>query len=353
MSLPSCTGLLSALLCAALLCSSVELLRAGDVDADWSAIVQLDAGPKSQPKSREEAQAATVAHLAAQEKALRGFLAGHPGDVHVFEARLRLARLLQIRADFEQSAALRQESGRILAELEKTVTPEQLPELEFAKISRLMRGLRSADSPQRSELLVATRKFQSAFPDDRRLAALLTEVATLFDLQPKTKEALLSDAQGLPADEELKGRIADDLKRVRLLGQLVVMSSTTTDGRPVNLEAFRGKPLILIFCASFSPPSAAAITTVQRAVKELPKGSVQLLGVSLDDRPELAAALRKEQGISWPLVCDGKGWESPVIRALGINTLPTVWLLDDRGRLRSLNALQSTAAQLRQLLNSR
>ena len=110
--------------------------------------------------------------------------------------------------------------------------------------------------------------------------------------------------------------------------------------------------MILIFCASFSPPSTAAIASVQRAVKELPNGSVQLLGVSLDDRPERALALSKEQGISWPLACDGKGWGSESVRALGINTLPTVWLLDDRGRLRSLNGLQGTAAQLRQLLKS-
>jgi peroxiredoxin len=271
----------------------------------------------------------------------------------VFEASLRLARLLQIRGDFEQSARARQEAGRILANLEKTVTPEQLPELEFAKISRLMRGLRSPDTAQRSELLAATRKFQASFPNDRRLAALLTEVATLFDIQPKTKEALLADAQPLAIDEELKSRIDDDLKRVRLLGQIVPLNATTVEGRSVNLEEFRGKPLIVIFCASFSPPSTAAIGSVQRAIKELPKGSVQLLGVSLDDRPEQVAALRKEQGISWPVAFDGKGWHGPLVRALGINTLPTVWLLDANGRLRSLNALHGTAAQVRELLGGR
>jgi hypothetical protein len=37
------------------------------------------------------------------------------------------------------------------------------------------------------------------------------------------------------------------------------------------------------------------------------------------------------------------------VRALGINTLPTVWLLDAAGRLRSLNAQQGTASLLRQL----
>ena len=111
-----------------------------------------------------------------------------------FEARLRLARLLQIRADFESSEKPRAEAKRLLDELEKTATPEQRPELDFAKVARLMRGLRPPDAAQRDEVLKAARRFQAAHPADRRVAALLAEVATLFDSQPKTKEILLEDA---------------------------------------------------------------------------------------------------------------------------------------------------------------
>ena len=50
---------------------------------------------------------------------------------------------------------------------------------------------------------------------------------------------------------------------------------------------------------------------------------------------------------------DGKGWESPVVRDLGINGLPTVWLLDGKGRLRSLNALEGAAGKARQLFTDR
>src|SRR4051812_19414032 len=86
---------------------------AGDADQDWQAIIALDAGPQEQPKSPEAASQMVLAHLARQEKALRGFVAGHPQDARTFEARLRLARLLQIRADFEGSDKLRVESRRL------------------------------------------------------------------------------------------------------------------------------------------------------------------------------------------------------------------------------------------------
>ena len=42
--------------------------------------------------------------------------------------------------------------------------------------------------------------------------------------------------------------------------------------------------------------------------------------------------------------------KSPLIRTFGINTLPTVWLIDHAGKLRSLSALENTTGQLKQLL---
>lgn len=327
--------------------------RAGDAETDWQAIAALDAGPQQQPQTAEAAQVIVLAHLNRQELALRAFLAAYPDDFHVFEARLRLGRLLQIRGDLEDSDKKRAEGKKMFETLEKTATPEQRAELDFSKVTRLMRNLRQVTSARREELLVAARKFESEHPADRRLAALLAEVATLFDAQPKTKEALLMDAQPLAADPELKARIADDLKRVRRLGEEVPLNAASVQGREIKLADYRGKPVLLVFFAGLSQPSLAAVASVQRAVAELPAGTVQVVGVSLDERRETLVAAIKARALTWPVAFDGQSWESPLVRELGINALPTVWLLDLRGRLRSLNALDNTAAQVRKLLREK
>ena len=331
------------------LAMSLGTASADDAETDWKAIVALDAGPQEQPQTAEAARAMVLGHLAKQERALRGFLAAHPQDTRVFEARLRLARLLQIRGDFEESDKLRADGKKLLDELEKTATPEQRVELDFSKVSRLMRNLREVTPARRDGLLSAVRKFQTDHPGDRRIAALLAEVATLFDAQPKTKEELLAAAQPLATDDDLKGRIADDLKRVRLLGEEVPLAFTSAQGREIKIAELRGQPVLVVFFAAFSSPSLAAITSVQRAVAELPRGSVQVLGVNLDEKRETLDAVLKSRAVTWPVAFDGKGWESPLVRGLGINALPTVWLLDARGRLRSLNATENTAALIRQV----
>jgi peroxiredoxin len=327
--------------------------RAGDVETDWKEVTVLDAGPQEHPPTPEAARMGLLNHLLRQEKALRAFLAAHPEDPHSFEAWLRLSRVFQFRGEMEASEKMRADGRRILAELEKTATPAQRTELDFSKITQRMRSMQQVTSATREELRVLARNFQKEHPDDHRVASLLAEVATLFDAQPKTKEALLVDAQSVATDPDLKSRIVDDLKRVRLLGENIPLRFTSTQGKEISLEDFHGKPVILLFFAEFSVLSTKAIAEVQRDVAELPKGGVEVVGVSLDKTPEALASVIKAHGVTWPVKFDGQGWESPTARSLGINGLPTVWLIDQQGRLRSLNGLESLVAKVRQLLAER
>lgn len=321
----------------------------GDVETDWQAIVALDAGPRQRAANPAQVPAITFEHLRQQERALRNFISAHSEDARAFEARLRLARLLSLRADVHAQAAS-SEINKLLDELEKEATPVQRTEVEFTRITHAMRRLRQPSPAQREELLAMVRRFQSAHPDDSRLAALLAEVATLFELQPQTRDALLRDAQRLTRDDELKARIADDLRRSGLLGQPVPLQFKPAGATGIDLRDYRGKIVLLIFFAGWSPPALEALDALQRAGPQLPKGQVQFVGVSLDTKPDRLVALVQEKKITWPVVCDGRGWESPLVRSLGINAVPTVWLLDREGRLRSLNGLEGTVAQVRQLL---
>ncbi len=241
-------------------------------------------------------------------------------------------------------------SKQLLDVIEKSATPEQRIEVDFAKVTRLMRGAQKSPASAREQLLAAARSFQAEHPGDRRVAGLLVEVATLFDGQPKIKASLLNDAGAVATDPRLKVRIADDLRRLDLLGTPIKLSFTSVQGSAVNIEDYRGRPVLVVFFADFSPPSTEALVRLQRAVAELPRNSVAALGVNLDPKREALDATMKATALSWPVAFDGKSWEGELVRSLAINALPTVWLLDKQGKLRSLNALEETSEKLRQLL---
>jgi peroxiredoxin len=327
---------------------SLASANARSPDESWKEIVALDEGPKETPNNAAEGRKIALGHFEKQESALRAFLKQFPGESRRVEARLRLARVLQMQADVQDQKIASPEVETLIREAEKMAKPENRADVEFARISYTMRSMREPTPQQRQQMLDAARAFQSRHPVDRRLAGLLTEIATMFDLQPKTKQGLLIAAQSRATDEDLKSRIADDLRRIDLIGQEIPLRFETPDGNAVDVADYRGKAVLVMFFASWSPPAVESVMKLQKSLPELPAEQVQIVGVSLDKNREPLEKLVTELKITWPIICDGKGWESPLVRSLGINSLPTTWLLDREGRLRSLNAMVGMAGQVKE-----
>ena len=326
-------------------------LLAGDAREDWMRLTALDAGPSATPKDPAEAQTLILGHLDRQEKALRVFLAEHASDSNAFEARLRLARVLNLRAELKDEPKP-PEAGVILDAAERdAVTPARRTELDFAQLAHRMRSKQGKrpTAEERQGILEQTRAFERAHPEDRRIPALLAEIATLFDGDPKTKESLLLRAKNGTRDPVVKAQIDDDLKRLGFFGKPLALRFTALDGRRADVKDWRGKVVVIVFFATWSEPSKTGLAELQQAVEKAGIKTV-LAAISLDtDRAALETFLR-EKKIACPVAWDGKGWSSPLMQALGINALPTTWLLDGKGVLRSLDALEDPPEQIRRLL---
>ncbi len=327
-------------------------LALAGVEEDWQAVLALEGGPQAKPGSVQEAQRVVSSHLVLQEKALRNFLSKHPAEARSFEARLRLAHVLAVRGDIGSNAKATAESRRILNELERdpAASPENKADAVFLRISLSMRHINRGDESARDALLVRVRNFQKAYPSDRRVAGLLAEVATLYDSQPKRKQAMLEEALSLASDDELKQRIADDLKRIELLNKPLALNFTSLNGAAVNVEDYRGKIVLIYFFAGWSQPAMMALGGIRDTLSNYPASKVQPVGISLDKSKESLAEVVRTHKLDWPIYFDGKGWTSPLIRSLGINALPTVWILDTKGNLRTLNARDSADSVIRRLL---
>ncbi|MEO6789296.1 MAG: hypothetical protein ABI318_24490, partial [Chthoniobacteraceae bacterium] len=242
--------------CAFFLCTASIL--AGEAREDWAALTALDAGPGAPPKTAAEARALALSHTEKQEKALRAFLAAHSGDLHAFEATLRLARVLDLRAEMKSEPPSEEAAGLLEKAGQAAATPEHRTELEFALLTRRMRNWRSKRPPieERRALFAQARKFEDAHPGDRRIPVLLAEIAALFDFEPAAKESLLLRAKRLTKDDPgLTAQITDDLRRLAFLGKPLPLRFTALDGRRVDVKSWQGKVVGIVFFATWSEPS--------------------------------------------------------------------------------------------------
>lgn len=328
-------------------------------DKDWARIEVLAKGPGAPDDSSPEAVvSAARGHLGQQEKALSGFIAAYPNDSRRYEAELQLASVSAALGVSLSDQTRIERAIRRLGEIEHSEsTPAKVrADAAFQRITTSMQtismdaaGVSRGIGAARNTILDSANNFAAVYPDDRRAARLLAEVATLFDDVPDRKQDILQKASMLAKDEGTRQRIRDDQQRLKMLGQPQDISFPTVQGGNFSLAASRGRPTILVFWAGWSPPSVVWLShfAAQRpAADKITVATVSLDRSSADCRKTLEALKITD----WPTQCDGRGWDNTVARKLGINALPTVFVFDGQGKLRSLNARDNWQGEIRRIL---
>jgi AhpC/TSA family len=71
-----------------------------------------------------------------------------------------------------------------------------------------------------------------------------------------------------------------------------------------------------------------------------------MLGVNTDADPEDARKLMEARGVTWPNWRDGGPGDGPIARLYHLRGLPTVYVIDAQGKIRSKRAIGGSLDQL-------
>jgi hypothetical protein len=338
--LPGISRLAAALIA---LLSMVQGLR-----ADWASVTDLDA-PVALSRDQAKAKQAMIGKLTAQIAANEHFLSQSPDDPHVWESRIRLASAQGRLASLQTDKAGVQKAVSKLKELERSVPDRNLrAEAMFRRITLQWQDLGDSADTRRENARALAMQFSQDYPQDRRAARLLAEAADLSNYHPGDKKKLLELALSLCTEESLLQRLKDDQLQLQQLGRPVDLRFTATDGTKVDLADERGKVTAVVFWSTESAPSLVWMGYFAKYADSVP--FLRVVTVSLDrNRSDLDAAMHSLHLI-WPTSFDGQGWQNAIARKFGINTLPTLWLIDRKGNLAFLNARDNYQLKINELL---
>ncbi|HEY5741318.1 MAG TPA: redoxin domain-containing protein, partial [Terrimicrobiaceae bacterium] len=257
-------------------------LQAG-AEEEWAYIISLDAGPTKKPTTRDEAALLAHNHLLFQRKAVEQFLQRYPSDSRAFEAKLRRARILAADGKLANNQSEIDNALRLLADLENSpgVPREKLADAGFARASLSMQNQNENADRTRESIIWSARNFTAKYPGDRRGPRLLVEAATVCDEVPNQKRDLLEEALRATQEEPLKHRIADDLRRLDLLGKPLELKITQLAGGEIDLSKLRGKVVVLIFWSSDSPHSLLWLRDFRSSWEAFSKEQLRVVTVSL------------------------------------------------------------------------
>lgn len=108
-----------------------------------------------------------------------------------------------------------------------------------------------------------------------------------------------------------------------------MFSGTTLAGADVSLRQFTGRPVVINFFASWCAPCKEEAPGLTRLAHEF--GSrVQMLGISIDDKPPGAMRFASRYGWSWPILYEPN---DDLAFRYGIPGKPTTIVVDQKGRI--------------------
>ncbi len=256
------------------------------------------------------------------------FVKRHPSDALVPTARLAAAELAML-LERDEEAQLRFEEWRAAYPKDERGTRVRV---YLAVIPMYRRKF--------DEAAKALRKLRTEIGDGAEAWTIAMQLVVCHHLAEKREEAratleeIIKSCRERPVVESAR-RL---LEEYALLGR-ELPSEKTTDAldREVHLGKLRGKVVVFYF---FSPglPFADEEVRFLRTLHERHKGgAVEIVGVSVTPRRNSFEQFCELHSIPWSTFWDGEGMNGKLARMYSVRGLPSLWVLDRRGRTRFFN----------------
>ncbi len=176
--------------------------------------------------------------------------------------------------------------------------------------------------------------FIDRYPKTLEAAQGTLQLALSKEFEDKERDAIRyyrQVANGFP-NTDAGEKAAGAIRRLDSVGRRIEFGGSTIDGRKFSLSNLRGHPVVIHYWATWCEPCKQD-TKVLRRLQVRYKG-LELVGVNVDNTRKLAQDYLAEASMPWVQLFEEGGLESsPLSNAFGVQTLPTMMLIDSSGKV--------------------
>jgi peroxiredoxin len=116
------------------------------------------------------------------------------------------------------------------------------------------------------------------------------------------------------------------------------LSLPDLNGKLVSLSDLKGKVVLIDFWASWCGPCRHNNPHLVKLYNKYHGKGLEIYGVSLDENMNNWKKAVHHDKLAWIQVIDDKGWEAPSASSYGVDMIPSSFLIDRRGVIRTINA---------------
>jgi thiol-disulfide isomerase/thioredoxin len=108
-------------------------------------------------------------------------------------------------------------------------------------------------------------------------------------------------------------------------------------GKTFTLSRQRGNVVLVVFWATWCDPCRADMPRLKKYYGQLKDKGFEIIAVNLDPDIGRVKKYTRENKLEWENACSEKGWDDGIVKRYGINSIPSYWLIDKKGMLRSFD----------------
>ena len=201
----------------------------------------------------------------------------------------------------------------------------------------MVRQTPNADFTEVQEWYIgALSRFVERYPATPEAAQAWLNLALSKEFEDKDKEALAYYKKVVSLfSKTSSGEIAAGaVRRLESVGREVDLEGTTLDGKPFRLSRLRGKPVVLHYWATWCEPCKQDMKLLRRLQASYQRAGLQVVGVNVDLTKQEAQRYLQQTQVSWTQLFEPGGLDgSRLAKAFGVQTLPTMMLIDPQGKV--------------------